>query len=69
VLDILLGMSQHKIEVRVDPARLRPVESPVIVCDTSKIHASTGWTADIPIEQTLADVLNDCRVRAGLQVV
>lgn len=65
ILDMLLNLSDARIEVRTDPARLRPVESPIIVCDTSLIHAATGWKAEIPIEQTLSDVLNDWRARTG----
>jgi len=68
VLDTLLGLSNKAIEIRIDPSRLRPVDSPIVVCDTGRIHATTGWKATIPIEQTLADVLNDWRARLGIPV-
>ena len=43
VLDLLLGMTKAKIEVRQDPARLRPSDVPILVGDPSKFRAATGW--------------------------
>jgi GDP-4-dehydro-6-deoxy-D-mannose reductase len=57
VLDLLLGMTKVKIEVRVDPRRLRPSDVPVLRGDASKFHAATGWMPTIPFERTLADTL------------
>ena len=63
VLDLLLGMTQTKIEVRQDPARLRPSDVPILLGDSSKFHAATGWTPTIPFEQTLRDMLEHWRAR------
>jgi GDP-4-dehydro-6-deoxy-D-mannose reductase len=63
LLDGLRGLARAPIEVRVDPARLRPVDQPLLLADAGKLHAATGWTPEIPIEQTLDDMLNDWRVR------
>jgi len=63
VLDLLLGMSSKKIEVREDPARLRPSDVPILLGDSSKFRAATGWTASIPFEQTLRDMLEHWRAR------
>ncbi len=57
MLDLLLSMSKVKIEVREDPARLRPSDVPILLGDYSKFHAVTGWKPTIPFEQTLADML------------
>ncbi len=57
VLDTLLGMSKVKVEVRKDPARMRPADIPSLVCNPSKFRARTGWQPEIPIEQTLSDIL------------
>ena len=57
VLDLLLGMTKAKIEVRQDPARLRPSDVPILVGDPSKFRAATGWEPTIPFEQTLRDML------------
>ena len=63
LLDTLLGLTDTKIEVRVDPARLRPVDVPEIRGDSSKLRRHTGWQPALSFEQTLHDVLTDWRQR------
>ena len=63
LLDTLLSYSSIDIEVRVDPERLRPVDVPIIRGDNSKLHHDTGWRTTIKFEDTLKDVLDDCRQR------
>jgi len=58
VLDELIEMSGQMVEVREDPARLRPSDVPVLLGDASKFHAATGWKPEIPYEQTLQDMLD-----------
>ena len=57
VLDLLLGMTKSKIEVREDPKRMRPSDVPVLLGDGSKFRSTTGWSPKIPFERTLADSL------------
>lgn len=63
LLDILLGLSEIDIEVQVDPARLRPVDVPEIRGDSAKLRRDTGWKPSLTFEETLKDVLADCRRR------
>jgi len=63
VLDMLLGMTNAKIEVRQDPARLRPSDVPVLLGDCSRFRNETGWKPEIPFEQTLRDMLDYWRAR------
>ena len=63
VLDLLLGMTPAKIDVRQDPARLRPSDVPVLLGDASKFRKATGWEPSIPFEQTLRDMLDYWRAR------
>ena len=58
LLDILLSLARVTVRVEVDPARLRPSDNPVIVGSHARLTADTGWTPVIPIEQTLADLLD-----------
>jgi len=58
VLDLLIGMTKCKIEVRQDPKRLRPSDVPVLLGDSSKFRKATGWEPRIPFEKTLADSLD-----------
>lgn len=63
LLDALLGLSDIRIETRVDPARLRPVDAPEIRGDASKLRRDTGWRPARTFESALKDVLSDCRRR------
>jgi GDP-4-dehydro-6-deoxy-D-mannose reductase len=63
VLDMLLGMTNAKIEVRQDPARLRPSDVPVLLGDCTRFRNETGWKPEIPFEQTLRDMLDYWRTR------
>ncbi len=67
LLDILLTCTEASIEVWVDPARLRPNHVPVLQGDNTKLRQATGWQPQITFEQTLRDVLNDCRRRVEVQ--
>jgi GDP-4-dehydro-6-deoxy-D-mannose reductase len=51
--------------LELDPERLRPVEIPVHWGDNTKLRATTGWMPTVPLEQSLSDVLDWWRDRAG----
>ena len=63
VLDHLLSLTKTKIEVKQDPARLRPSDVPILLGDNSKFVKATGWKPVIPFEKTLADMLEYWRAR------
>lgn len=61
----MVGLARVAIQVEVDPARLRPADIPWLVGDPSKIARETGWRAEVPLERTLADVLEEWRGRGA----
>jgi GDP-4-dehydro-6-deoxy-D-mannose reductase len=64
VLTLLLSMSVRKeIKVETDPFRLRPSDVPVLIGDSAKFVAVTGWKPKIPFEQTVKDSLDYWRAR------
>ncbi len=63
LLDGLLAHSTVDISVQVDPTRLRPSKIPILEGDYARLHTATGWQPQIPFEQTLRDLLEDCRQR------
>ena len=65
MLDELLGMTdaKDKIEVRVDPALLRPADVTNQVPSSQKFKDATGWEPEIPYSQTLHDMLSYWRER------
>jgi GDP-4-dehydro-6-deoxy-D-mannose reductase len=65
LLDVLLSASTARVEVRVDPDRLRPSDVPAQVGDPSRLRAATGWEPRIPLERTLRDLLDDWRARTA----
>lgn len=65
LLDKLVELSRTRVEVEIDPERLRPSDVEVLVGDASKFKADTGWEPTIPLEQTLEDLLDFWRERVG----
>jgi GDP-4-dehydro-6-deoxy-D-mannose reductase len=65
LLDSLVELSRTRVEVEIDPDRLRPSDVEVLIGDASKFHADTGWAPTIPLEQTLEDLLDFWRERVG----
>lgn len=63
LLETLLTLARVPLEVREDPARLRPSDIPVLVGDASRLRAHVGWLPRVPIEETLSDILDDWRQR------
>lgn len=58
ILNTLLSMSESKIDVEVDPERLRPVDADLQVPDCTKFKERTGWEPIVPFEQTMSGLLN-----------
>ena len=65
VLNTLLGFSsmKDKIQIEVDPERLRPIDADLQVPDTSKFTKHTGWKPEISFETTMRDLLEYWRGR------
>jgi GDP-4-dehydro-6-deoxy-D-mannose reductase len=63
VVDGFLALARRAIEVRVTPARVRPIDIPLLLGDAGRLRALTGWAPQIPLEQSFADVLADWRQR------
>jgi GDP-4-dehydro-6-deoxy-D-mannose reductase len=62
----LLSMASHPMRLEEDPNLQRPVETPVLRGDATKVHKATGWTPQIDMEQTLTDLLAEWRTKVGL---
>jgi len=57
VLDKLVGMASCEIPIQPDTDRMRASDTPVMVCDNTKLRSHTGWIPSVPFEQTLRDSL------------
>jgi len=57
VLDQLLALSTASLKVVSVPERMRPSDEPILYPDTTKVK-KLGWKPQIPLNQTLADILD-----------
>ena len=57
VLRILLELSQMKVEVKVDPERIRPIDIPIHYGSYEKLNNLTGYVPSVDIKSTLMQIL------------
>ena len=57
IADGLLKLAGTTLEFKTDPTLVRPVEVPVLRGDPTRLVDATGWKPEVPLDQTLADVL------------
>lgn len=57
VLDALVARAHVPVSIAVDPALMRPNDTPILLGDASKLRAATGWHPQVPFERTLDDLL------------
>ena len=58
ILDRMLAMANTEIEVRRDPSRMRPSDTPVVCGNHDKLTSHTGWQPGSGIDAVLAEVLD-----------
>jgi GDP-4-dehydro-6-deoxy-D-mannose reductase len=56
VLGELIRIAHVPVEVRDDPARMRPSDAPLLYGSSEKLHARTGWQPRVPLRRSLQDV-------------
>ncbi len=57
IVSMIEAQMDHTFEIKVDQALLRPTDESVIAGDITKLQRDTGWKQQIPMEQTVADML------------
>ena len=66
LLETMLRLARVRITTTVDPSRLRPSDTPVVLGNPTRIAAEVGWRATIPIDDTLGDLLDYWRQRVAV---
>ena len=56
VLDTLIQIAGHDIDIVEDPSRMRPASTPESVGDNAKLRSATGWEPQLSIDASLRDV-------------
>lgn len=62
ILAELIRIAHVPVEVRDDPARMRPADVPVMYGDNAKLRAQTGWEPKIALRATLQDVFRQAQM-------
>jgi len=64
LVELLVELSGTGARVEVDPARVRPLDVPLLSGDPSALRA-LGWAPAIPLRQTLVELLAACGGAGG----
>jgi len=62
VVERLVARARAAVAIRVDPARFRPSDLPIVEGDPTRIRGELGWAPEIPLDRTLDDLLEYWRV-------
>jgi GDP-4-dehydro-6-deoxy-D-mannose reductase len=62
----LLRLSGADLDLVTNPDLFRPVDVPVLEGDPARLRAATGWRPEVPLDTTLADVLDEAFAAAGI---
>ncbi|MHB0914998.1 MAG: GDP-mannose 4,6-dehydratase [Thermoleophilia bacterium] len=65
IVTTLVDLSTADPELKQDPSRMRPSDTPVVIGDNSKLLALGSWKPEIDIRQSLGDVLEFWRGEAA----
>ena len=61
VLHTLVRLARVPVRTEADPERMRGGDATVLALDTSRFRARTGWSPIVPLERSLADLLDHWR--------
>lgn len=61
LLHKIVDLAKVEVKIETDPARLRPSDVEILIGDSSKFRADTGWEPQIPFDQTVRDLLDHWR--------
>jgi GDP-4-dehydro-6-deoxy-D-mannose reductase len=64
VLEGLVARSRVPVRIAVDPARIRPSDTAMLIGDATRLRTATGWQPQITFEQMLDDLLEYWRAQA-----
>lgn len=56
LLEYIISLSNQKINIAFDQERYRPLDTPFICCDYSKIKEDLGWEPEYDIKETIKEL-------------
>ena len=69
VLRVLVDLARIPIRTELDPDRVRAGVPSLLVLDSSRFRAATGWSPAIPLERSLSDTLDFWREAVSKEAV
>ncbi len=63
LLETMLDVAGVKAEFVTDPGRLRPYDDQALILDASRLRRTLGWKPEIPLRQSLLDILHEWRTK------
>ena len=64
VLQRMVSLSRVPVTIKVDAGRYRPSDNPILLGDRGRIERELGWRSEIPLDRTLADLLDYWRIKS-----
>jgi len=68
ILRILVGLARVPVRPELDPERVRPGDATEMAVDAARFRAATGWAPQVPLERSLADLLDHWRAAVARPV-
>jgi GDP-4-dehydro-6-deoxy-D-mannose reductase len=65
LIELVRATARIPVRHEIDPARLRAHDVSEVRGSAERLHEATGWTPEIPLEQTVADALDAWRGALG----
>ena len=59
IVERIASLAGHGVTLQVDPSLVREDDPPLMLGDATALRRRTGWRPEIPLDQTLQDVLAD----------
>jgi len=63
IVEMFRVICDIKVTIDREPSRVRSKDAAEVSGDPAKIHADTGWEPEIPLEQTIRDLLHYWRMK------
>jgi len=57
ILEEFRRLTGKRVSIRIDPSRLRGSDPPIVIGEGGKLRRATGWTPEVSVRQSLADML------------
>lgn len=57
LIGLFVQHARVPIRIEQDQARFRPNDTPLLLGDVTRLHRDTGWSAGIPLDQTVEDLI------------